>query len=173
MLSRMSDPQQPAHNPHQVPPYVSQPQTTGYPGQFPQQQQTHAVPQQTTEGYVLNGQPSHPGGPSARSGNPAGRAGLILGIIAIAITIVNNIVLQVLIRTSEYSAYSVYGLVSGVGALLAFAAALAALTLGIVGVRRIGAPHAVAGIAIGIGIAEIVGIGFSFLVNTIGSFLYF
>ena len=176
MLSGMSDPQQPAHNPNQVPPYA-QPQQqqqrppAAYPGQHQpgyQQQRPH---QNAAQGYVLNGQSPQATQPTSHT-NPVGRAGLILGLIAIAIAVVNNIVLQVLIASSAYSGYS-FSLVSGVGTFLTFAAALTALILGLIGIRRVGAPHAAAGIAVGIGIAQVVGIAFSTFVGFFGSFLTF
>ncbi|MGO3232986.1 MAG: hypothetical protein ACTIKT_05900 [Microbacterium sp.] len=153
----MSDPQQPAHNPNQVPPYAQ-----------PQQQ----TPQQNAaQGYVLNGQFPQGTQPTSTT-NPVGKAGLILGLIAIAIAVVNNIVLQVLIASSAYSGYS-FSLVSGVGTFLTFAAALTALILGLIGIRRVGAPHAAAGIAAGIGLAQVVGIAFSTFIGFFGSFLNF
>lgn len=166
MLSGMSDPQQPAHNPNQVPPYAQQPP---YSHQTPQQQ----TPQQNAaQGYVLNGQFPQGAQPTSTT-NPVGKAGLILGLIAIAIAVVNNIVLQVLIASSAYSGYSFYTLVSGVGTFLTFAAALTALILGLIGIRRVGAPHAAAGIAAGIGLAQVVGIAFSTFIGFFGSFLTF
>ncbi|MGO2931697.1 hypothetical protein [Microbacterium sp.] len=159
----MSD-QQPTGTPP-VPPYAAQ--QPPYSQQTPQQR-PH---QNAAQGYVLNGQPPQATQPTSNI-NPVGRAGLILGLIAIAIAVVNNIVLQVLIASSAYSGYS-FSLVSGVGTFLTFAAALAALILGLIGIRRVGAPHAAAGIAVGIGIAQVVGIAFSTFVGFFGSFLTF
>lgn len=176
MLSGMSDPQQPAHNPNQVPPYAQQqPQQqrppAAYPGQHQPGYQQQTPHQNAAQGYVLNGQPPQATQPTSNI-NPVGRAGLILGLIAIAIAVVNNIVLQVLIASSAYSGYS-FSLVSGVGTFLTFAAALTALILGLIGIRRVGAPHAAAGIAAGIGIAQVVGIAFSTFIGFFGSFLTF
>ncbi len=143
MLSRMSDPQQPARNQHQVPPYISQQSQTGYPGQ-PARQPT--------------------------TGNPAGRAGLIIGLIGLTVGVVTNLIVQMMIRTDGYMIIS---LISGVGALLGFVLALAALILGIIGLRRPDAPHGTAGIATGLGIAGVVGIALNYLFSLIGSLLNF
>lgn len=150
MLGGMSVPQQPAQNPPQLPPYASQPPQTGYPGQPPQM------------GY--------PGQQPATNVNAAGKAGLILGIAALGANIITSIVFQFMIRGD---AYQLYGVVNGVGSLLAFAAALAALVLGLIGLRRHDAPKGIAGIATGIGLAVVVGIVFGFLVNAVGSLMYF
>lgn len=165
MLSRMSDPQQPAHNPHQVPPYVSQSQQNGYPGQSPQQP---AYPQPAAQGYILNGQNSHPASAAPMTANPAGRAGLILGLVGLGLSLLTTLAVQIFIRTDAYPAV---GMINALGSLLTFAAALAALILGFVGLRKAGAPHGSAGIAAGLGIAGVVGIAFSFLVNTVGALL--
>jgi hypothetical protein len=173
----MSDPQHP-----QVPPYVLQqpafPDQPHYPAQPPAGAQQAGHPRQTAQGYVLNGQSLQPGQPayagaSRAAVNPAGRAGLILGLIAIAISLVGSIAIQVLLRSNAYGGYALYNVVSGIGSLIAFAAALAALILGLIGIRRAGAPHAAAGIAVGIGIAQVASIAFGFLSSTIGAFLYF
>lgn len=172
----MSD-QQPAHDSHQVPPYAS-----SSPGAYPQpaQQQPvqqrpvpqQPVPQQpAAQGYVLNGHSAHPAQSSApATGNPAGTTGLILGVIAIVISIASNLVVQSMIYTDGYSSVM---LISGFGSLLAFVAGLAALILGLVGLRRPGAPHAAAGIAVGIGIAQVVGILSNYLVNFAATMLHF
>ncbi|MGO2747599.1 hypothetical protein [Microbacterium sp.] len=147
----MSDPQQPAQNPHHLPPYISQQPQGGYPAQQPQ------------AGYPAQD-------PAPRTGNPAGRIGLILGIVALGINVVTSIVFQIMIRTDGYR---LYGLINGVGAFLAFAAGLAALICGFVGLRRSGTPQAAAGIAAGIGIAVVAGTAFSFMINSVGSLMPF
>ncbi len=165
----MSDPQQP-----QVPPYAPQMPPQGFPDQphHPAQPPSaqHAAPRQPAQGYVLNGQSIQ----SAPSGaNPAGRTGLILGFVALAISLVTSILVQVLIRAADYSMFGAYSVVNGIGSLLALGAAVAALILGLIGIRRVGAPHAAAGVAVGIGIAQIISILFGWLSTVVGSFLYF
>lgn len=160
-LSVMSDPRQ---HPHRIPPYASQqpagqPGQPGQPGQHPQQ---HA-----SQGYVLNGQSL---GAAPATGNPAGRAGLIIGLIGLAIGIVMNVAVQVMVRTGGYAAFSI---LNGAAALVTFAATLAALILGLVGLRRAGAPLAAAGIATGLGIAGVVGIGVNFIVSSFSMLLYY
>lgn len=158
----MSDPQQ-FSNQHRVPPYVSQqPQRHG----SQPQQQPHA-----SQGYVLNGQSSGPAAPNTGAPtNSTGRAGLIIGLVAIALSIATTVAVQVAIRSDGYMLVS---FVSGIGSLLAFASGLAALILGLIGLRRPGLPHAAAGIATGIGIAQVVGIASSYLINTFGALLHF
>ena len=81
--------------------------------------------------------------------------------------------MQVLIRAADYSMFGAYSVVNGIGSLLALGAAVAALILGLIGIRRVGAPHAAAGVAVGIGIAQIISILFGWLSTVVGSFLYF
>ncbi|GEK85744.1 hypothetical protein [Microbacterium aerolatum] len=164
----MSDPQQHPGNPHQIPPYVSQPQS-GQP-QPPHSSHQQYAQQHATQGYILNGQSTQITQPAGTATNTAGRAGLIVGLIGLAIGIFSNLVVQALIRTSGYGALSMF---SGVGSLLAFAAALAALILGLIGLRNPSAPHGAAGIATGLGIAGVVNILFGFIVSTAGAFFYF
>ncbi len=164
----MSDPQQHPGIPHQIPPYVSQPQS-GQP-QPPHSSHQQYAQQHATQGYILNGQSAQPGQPLTTNTNTAGRAGLIVGLIGLAIGIFANLIVQALIRTSGYGALSMF---SGVGSLLAFAAALAALILGLIGLRNPSAPHGAAGIATGLGIAGVVNILFGFIVSTAGAFFYF
>lgn len=167
----MSDPQQP-----QVPPYAPQMPPQGFPDQphHPAQPPSaqYAAPRQPAQGYVLNGQ-SMQTAPSGATANPAGRTGLILGFVALAILLVTSILVQVLIRTADYSMFGAYSVVNGIGSLLALGAAVAALILGLIGIRRVGAPHAAAGVAVGIGIAQIISILFGWLSTVVGSFLYF
>lgn len=134
MLNCMSDPRQPSHPQHQVPPYISQ------------------------------------SSPAPTNTNPAGRAGLIIGLVGLAIGVLVNVFVQVLIRTGGFTVASIF---STLGSLLAFAAALTALILGLVGLKRIGAPHGAAGIAAGLGIAGVVTILFSLIISAMDWLLYF
>lgn len=170
----MSDPQQPQVPPYapQMPPqgFPDQPHRPAHPAQSPSAQ--HAAPRQPAQGYVLNGQ-SIQSAPSGSNANPAGRTGLILGFVALAISLVTSILVQVTIRAADYSMFGAYSVVNGIGSLLALGAAVAALILGLIGIRRVGAPHAAAGVAVGIGIAQIISILFGWLSTVVGSFLYF
>lgn len=169
MLGGMSD-QQPAQGPHQVPPYAS-----SSPGAYPQPASQQPAPQRpgarqpAPQGYVLNGQGAHPAPSASTTGNPAGRAGLVIGLISIVAGIATNLLVQVMIHTDGYAIVS---FVSGIGSLLAFATGVAALILGLIGIRRPGAPHAAAGIATGIGIATVVTILFNQLISVVATVLY-
>lgn len=152
----MSDPQQ---QPHRLPPYMSQ-QPSGQP-----EHQGHAA-----QGYALNAQSPQPGRTALTSTNPAGRAGLIIGLVGLVIGVLVNLFVQVMIRTGGFAVVSIF---STFGSLIAFAAALTALILGLVGLRRIGAPHGAAGIAAGLGIAGVVNILFGFIISGMDWLLYF
>lgn len=158
MLGGMSDPQHP-----QVPPYAQpQPPASGrYPGQ----------PTQHPQGYVLNGNSAQPGYPAQAAGNPnpPGRIGFIFGLIAVAVGLVSNLATSVLVYSGGYGAYEVATLL---GTLVILAVAGLALGFGIAGLRRPNAPHGQAGIAVGIGLAVLVGTLGSLLINGIGAALY-
>jgi hypothetical protein len=170
MLGAMSDPQQPP-----VPPYPSAPQppaSGGHPPYgVPQQQPTQPYSAQP-QGYAPTGYPAQPGYPAAGAsgtGNPPGRIGFIVGLIGLALGLVFSIASQAMIRTGSYEAI---GLVGGLGNILSLLAAVAALILGIVGLRRPGAPHGQAGIAVGLGIAGTVSGIFGVLIGALTSLLY-
>lgn len=163
MLSIMSDPQQ---VPPYAPPNLATPPPAAYPGaQQPSGQQpnpTSAASQYPGPGYVLNGQPTT----TPPTGNAAGRIGLILGIVALAIGVVMRVVFQVMVRTEMLSTI---GIASGIGTVITFLIGIAALICGLVGLSRRDAPHGTAGIATGIGLAVVV-IGISnFLIMSLGN----
>lgn len=171
----MSDPQQPSHDPHRLPPYASQQPQPGYPGQAPQpgypnQSSQPVYRQPAQQGYVLNGQSAQAGPASPTNTNPAGRAGLIIGLVGLGIGLLTSVIFQVVLHTNGIGTV---GIINALGSLLTFVAALAALILGIIGLRKAGAPHGSAGIAAGLGIAGTVGIAFSYLINTVGALLAF
>lgn len=175
----MSDPQQ-----SPVPPYA---QSAGQPPQpaYPPQPTTSGAPAPSAQHYYQGGaQPPQPhyaqpqyGQPayaSATSGptasNTPGRIGFIVGLVGLALSLLTNIIIQIMIRSAGYQ---LIGLVSGALSVITFLAALTALVLGIIGLRRAGEPHGLAGIATGLGGAGVVGAGFSFILNAVSSFLYF
>ncbi|WP_460781238.1 hypothetical protein [Microbacterium shaanxiense] len=182
----MSDPQQ-----SPVPPYASnagQPPQPTYPpqpgqpaqpaptahqyyqgGGAPQQQ---AQPQYTQPQYAQAqyAQPGHAGASSPSSSNAPGRIGFIIGLIGLAVGLLSNVIVQIMIRSADYA---LIGLVSGGFSVVAFLASLAALIFGIVGLRRVGAPHGLAGIATGLGGAGVIGAGFAFILNAVSSIFYF
>lgn len=175
MLGGMSDPQQPSHQQHQVPPYASQPpagqQHSSYQGGAQQSGAYQGGAQQASPAYVLNGQSAYAAQPPQRTGNAAGRAGLVIGLIGILFGVAMNIVVQFVARGSD--GFAMVSLVSGFGVLISFALALTALILGLVGLRRRDAPLATAGIAAGIGVAGVIGITLNYLVNILLPYLLY
>lgn len=177
MLNAMSDPQQ-----SQVPPYApnaAQPPQPSYPPQPPTSSAPSAQhyyqggaqqpqPQYAQPQYV---QPAYESAASGRTGsNTPGRIGFIIGLVGLGFNLLTNVIIQIMIRSADYQ---LIGLVSGALSVITFLAALAALIFGIIGLRRVGAPHGLAGIATGLGGAGVVGAGFSFILNAISSLLYF
>lgn len=174
----MSDPQQ-----SPVPPYA---QSAGQPPQpaYPPQPTTGRAPAPSAQHYYRGGTPQQPqyaqppygqpayspaaSGPTAS--NTPGRIGFIVGLVGLGISLLTNVIIQIMIRSADYQ---LIGLVSGALSVITFLAALAALIFGIIGLRRAGEPHGLAGIATGLGGAGVVGAGFSFILNAISSFLYF
>ncbi|UYO97306.1 hypothetical protein OED01_00835 [Microbacterium sp. M28] len=152
----MSDPQQP-----QVPPYA-QPQHPAS-GRYSQ-------PAPHPQGYVLNGNSAQPGYPvPVANGNPPGRIGFIFGLIGIAVGLVANLATNILIYSGGYYAVEAS---SWVSTLFVLAIAGLALGFGIAGLRRPNAPHGQAGIAVGIGLAMIVGSVGSVVINAVGATLF-
>lgn len=190
MLNGMSDPQQPP-----VPPYASnapQPPQPGHPAQpgYAGQPAPNAAPAPTANHYYQGGAPQaqhpqtqhpqtqqpygQPAYPSAARGpsgaNTPGRIGFVIGLVGLFLGLLSSVIIQIMIRTSDYQLIS---LISGAFAVITFLAALAALIFGIVGLRRPGAPHGLAGIATGLGGAGVVGAGFSFILTAFSAVLYF
>lgn len=157
MLSGMSDPQQP-----QVPPYASnagQPPQSSYPPQgYAQPQPPYAQPAYATPASTPT------------DSNAPGKIGFILGLVGLGLGLLLNVIIQIMIRTQGYDLINV---VSGVMSVIIFLASAAALVFGIIGLKRVGAPHALAGIATGLGGAGVVGTGFNFILNAISSVLYY
>ncbi|MFB7249708.1 hypothetical protein [Microbacterium sp. NPDC056234] len=157
----MSDPQQP-----QVPPYAQpQPPASGrYPGQPAHYAQS--------QGYVLNGNSAQPGYPSptpAAHANPPGRIGFIFGLIGIAVGLISSLATNVLVYSGGYDTYEVSTLL---GTLVILVVAGLALGFGVAGLRRPNAPHGQAGIAVGIGLALLVGTLGSLVINAVGAALF-
>lgn len=181
MLNGMSDPQQQPP----VPPYASNagqppqpshpPQTTPapqqyYQGQAPQQgnlpsAQGYAQPQQ---GYTQPGYPTSTPASTQTDSNAPGKIGFIIGLVGIGLSLLLNVTIQILIH-SQMQSYELINLVSGVFSVLVFLAGVGALVFGIIGLKRAGAPHGLAGIATGLGFASVLGTGFNFILNAVSS----
>ncbi len=158
MLGGMSDPQQQPS----VPPYSS-----GQPQPYP-------APQAPPPGYIgAPAQPVHQPIAPAPTGTPAqaypaasapatatnapGRIGFILGLAGIVVGFLFSLIAQFTLIVSGYRHYESYSALYGVGNFLALLLSIGALVFGIVGLRRAGAPLALAGIATGLGIAGVSG----------------
>ncbi|MBZ2196959.1 hypothetical protein [Occultella gossypii] len=90
----------------------------------------------------------------ASTTNPQGRISLILGVVAVVLSLVGTIIQAMLIRQG-WSA-STIGLGGGIPNLVGTAAAIGAVVLGIIGLRNPG-PKAAAGAGTGIGASHLVG----------------
>lgn len=165
MLNGMSDPQQP-----QTPPHASQPtpppQAHQPPQAYAQPQPVYAQPAQ--RGYA---QPVYsPPAVGPTDSNAPGKIGFIIGLVGLSLSLLLNVIIQIMIRSQGYE---LINLISGVMSVIIFLAAAAALVFGIIGLRRVGAPHALAGIATGLGGAGVVGTGFNFILNAFSAAFYF
>lgn len=129
----MSSPQQPIP-PHGTHSFPGQPNQPGPPAQ---------------SGYAA------PGAPGARTSptgtNPLGKVALIIALVTLGLNIVLALATQLLIRTAGVA---VFQIVNVGGTVLMLIGSIAALALGVIALRR-PAPHAIAGIAVGIAIAGI------------------
>ncbi|WP_154791996.1 hypothetical protein [Occultella kanbiaonis] len=99
--------------------------------------------------------------------NPQGRISLILGVVAVAVSIVSSIIQATLLRQGWGPA--TYGLVSGIASLVGVAVAVGAVIVGVIGLRSPG-PKGAAGAGTGIGASYLVGILSTTLVWGLGSF---
>lgn len=164
MLNSMSDPQQP-----QNPPYASQPAQQQPPRYAPQPQAQPAYAQPAPGGY---GQPPHTPAPapSQTGANSMGKIGFILGLVSIGVQVLLNLIIQIMIRSNGYQLISIF---SGIFSVLIFFTGVGALVFGLIGIKRPGAPHALAGIATGLGIAIVVGVVMNFIFSTINTFVGF
>ncbi|WP_300266627.1 hypothetical protein [Microbacterium sp.] len=153
----MSDPQQP-----QNPPYASQPAQQQPPQYAPQQQAqpAYAHPAQPTPGGY--GQPSYTPAPtpSQTGANPMGKIGFILGLVSIGVQVLLNLIIQIMIRSDGYQLISLF---SNIFSIVIFLTGVGGLVFGLIGIKRPGAPHALSGIAAGIGITIVIGAGMNFI----------
>jgi hypothetical protein len=99
--------------------------------------------------------------------NPAGRISLVLGVVAVAVSIVSTFIQAMLLRQGWSP--TTFGLVSGTASLVGAGVAIGAVVLGIIGLRNPG-PKGAAGAGTGIGASYLVGILSSTLVWGLGSF---
>jgi len=175
----MSDPQQSPVPPYASnapqPPQQSQPAPSAAPAPSAQHYYQGGAPQaqysQAQYSQPQYGQPQYsPAASGPSDSNTPGRIGFIVGLIGLAVGLLSSVIIQIMIRSADYQ---LIGLVSGALAVITFFASLAALIFGIIGLRRPGAPHGLAGIATGLGGAGVVGAGFTFILNAISSVFYF
>lgn len=170
----MSEPQQPPAQPHGTPPnyagshYPAQPGPAqpgeaqpgqphpgqAYPGQaYPGQ----AYPGQAYPGQAYPGQ-QHP----VPSGAGLGRVAFLLSLVSLAVGLVVSLSYPLMFRmTSDPSAIGAF---SAIGTGLVLVVAVVGLILGVMSVRRPGS-QILAGIAIGITAAQLVGIIISWVSN--------
>lgn len=94
---------------------------------------------------------------------------MIIGIVGLVVNVLTTVFIQMAVRSLGYQIVTI---TAGVVGLLGFFAALAALILGLVGLKRIGAPHGQAGIAVGLGIAGVTGGVVSFLISILAPAFY-
>lgn len=132
----MSSPQQP------IPPHG----THSFPGPPAQPGQPNQPNQPGQPAYAAPGAPASPAGT-----NPLGKVALIIALVTLGLNIVLALATQLLIRTAGVA---VFQIVNVGGTVLMLIGSIAALVLGVMALRR-PAPHAIAGIAVGIAIAGI------------------
>ena len=158
----MSEPVQPpaAHLPA-APQYPAAPPypAPGYPQAHP------AAPH-----YPAPGQPqqAYPAVPAASTGNPLGRTAFIIAIVTLAINLLSSLARPYFYTASiGYDAVIVLDNLIGVVSFLVYGLAL---VLGIMAVRRATA-HLLAGIAIGVAGAGMIGLAFTWITVTLYRFL--
>ncbi|MDQ0614854.1 hypothetical protein QF046_002495 [Microbacterium sp. W4I4] len=149
----MSDPQQP--------PYAPQPDQPS----TPYGQTAYGQPAQPS-GYPLGTGFSTPGyGSAPAETSTLGRTAFIIAVIAAAIGLLFVLANPFLIPSMR-DGYAIYQIVSFGRSILGLALGALALILGIIAARR-GAQPVLAGIAIGVGGVEVLGVVTSFLVTLI------
>lgn len=156
----MSEPQQ-----HSLPPHVTgagQPGMPPYASALPapapsdhvSPQSAHPAPQNFAHGpygHASYAQPPHPSSAPTPTNLP-GRVGFIIGIVALALGFAASLSVQSLYRLG---AWDIAPFLNGASLLLTFVGSALALVFGIIGLRRPQSPHALAGIAVGLGIAGV------------------
>lgn len=164
MLDRMSDPQP-------TPPYASDPSHAG------------SSPAAPPPGAVLNPGPSaaaatgapaggYPGqpAPTARGGSgAAGRIGFVIALLTVLLALVGTIGLQTLIysgATAGADRFALYGMLAAVQSFVLLVGYALSLIFGIIGARA-ARGKVLAGIAIGVGGAGLVGVASSWLMSLI------
>lgn len=162
----MSEPQQPPAQPHGTPPnyagshYPVQPGPAQPAEAQPGEAQPHpgqAHPGQAYPGQAYPGQ-QHP----VPSGAGLGRVAFLLSLVSLAIGLVVSLSYPLMFRmTSDPSAIGAF---SAIGNGLVLVVAVVGLILGVMSVRRPGS-QVLAGIAIGITAAQLVGIIISWVSN--------
>jgi len=176
MLMPMSEPQQPqGGHPGQPqgghpgqPTHLGQP-APGAPAQpaQPGQQNAPYAGQQPYGGQPYYSPSTAPSG--SGSGNTAGKIGFIVGLVSLGLSLLITLIMQFLYRSDGWQAAQI---LNGANLFISLIGSAAALVLGIIGLRRRGAPHGMAGIAVGLGIAGVAGALVSMLIGAFSWVLY-
>lgn len=161
----MSDLQQPPAQPHGTPDALPQGTPPAWAGQpFPASHVSiPAAPAGASTPFPAPAPPA-----SSLSGAP-GRLAFVVALAALAIGLLTTLAFPLIVRTIDDT--SAIGLLAGVANGLVLIAAVVALIIGLIAVKRPGA-QVLAGIAIGIAAAEILGILVSWMSNLLFALSY-
>ena len=155
----MSDPQQPQPAQPNQPPYA-QPAPTQSPYAQPAASQGYPAP----AGYpqAAGPQPGYGAAPASGPGS-LGRTAFIIALVTAALGLL-FVILSPIIIAGMRGQYGLYEVISLVRSVLGLALGVTALILGVIAARR-GSQPVLAGIAIGVGGVEALGVVFSLLSN--------
>ncbi len=155
----MSDPQQPQPAQPNQPPYA-QPAPTQSPYAQPATSQGYPAP----AGYpqAAGPQPGYGAAPASGPGS-LGRTAFIIALVTAALGLL-FVILSPIIIAGMRGQYGLYEVISLVRSVLGLALGVTALILGVIAARR-GSQPVLAGIAIGVGGVEALGVVFSLLSN--------
>ena len=155
----MSDPQQPQPAQPNQPPYA-QPAPTQSPYAQPAASQGYPAP----AGYpqAAGPQPGYGVAPASGPGS-LGRTAFIIALVTAALGLL-FVILSPIIIAGMRGQYGLYEVISLVRSVLGLALGVTALILGVIAARR-GSQPVLAGIAIGVGGVEALGVVFSLLSN--------
>lgn len=155
----MSDPQQPQPAQPNQPPYA-QPAPTQSPYAQPAASQGYPAP----AGYpqAAGPQPGYGVAPASGPGS-LGRTAFIIALVTAALGLL-FVILSPIVIAGMRGQYGLYEVISLVRSVLGLALGVTALILGVIAARR-GSQPVLAGIAIGVGGVEALGVVFSLLSN--------
>lgn len=194
-LDLMSEPQQPPVPPSAqpssasppAPPAPHLPAAPQYPGspqnfpptpqnfppspqqQHPQQQSPQAAPPQYQTPQYQTQPYGQPNRPASGPGNPLARTAFIIALAVAAVDAL-RLVLQPFVLTSFGYAAGGFGVYSFFFTVIVFLGSAAAVVLGVIALRRPGG-HVFAGIAIGVGGVQLIGIVLSWISSLFYNFL--